>query len=136
MPNPHDADLPARIDRAMAYVARWCERRLAEGVLDPHNYGRAVDALLKSEDTIVSISRCSNESFAKQSPSRLFRGAVQALNSNVNHSSPKNAWSESFIWFPSLTSHSQITKTRNPSATRSPILAASRSRFPLNFSVQ
>ena len=47
MPNPRDADLPARIARAMAYVARWCERRLAEGVLDPHNYGRAVDALLK-----------------------------------------------------------------------------------------
>ena len=47
MPNPRDADLPARIARAMAYVARWCERRLTEGVLDPHNYGRAVDALLK-----------------------------------------------------------------------------------------
>ena len=47
MPNPRDADLPARIARAMACVARWCERRLAEGVLDPHNYGRAVDALLK-----------------------------------------------------------------------------------------
>ncbi len=47
MPNPCDADLPARIARAMACVARWSERRLAEGVLDPHNYGRAVDALLK-----------------------------------------------------------------------------------------
>lgn len=31
----------------MAYVARWCEGQLAEGILDPHNYGRAVDALLK-----------------------------------------------------------------------------------------
>ena len=30
MPNPRDADLPARITRAMAYVARWCQRRLAE----------------------------------------------------------------------------------------------------------
>ena len=47
MPHDLDADLPARIARAMAYVTRWCERRLAAGVLDPHNYGRAVDALLK-----------------------------------------------------------------------------------------
>ena len=134
MPNPRDADLPARIDRAMAYVARWCERRLAEGVLDPHNYGRAVDALPKVLWSLFLV--VPTRASAKQSPSRLFRGAVQALDSNVNHSSPKNAWSESFIWFPSLTSHSQITKTRKPSAISSPIFAASRSRFPLSFSVQ
>ncbi len=42
-----DADLAARITRAMSFISRWCERRLADGVLDPHNYGRAVDALLK-----------------------------------------------------------------------------------------
>ena len=42
-----DADLAAYITRGMAFVSRWCERRLADGVPDPHNYGRAVDALLK-----------------------------------------------------------------------------------------
>lgn len=47
MPYSPDADLPARIAFAMAYVSRWCERRLNDGVMDPHNYGRAVDALLK-----------------------------------------------------------------------------------------
>ena len=40
-------DLSQRVARAMAYVSRWVRRSLADQVQDPHNYGRAVDALLK-----------------------------------------------------------------------------------------
>ena len=40
-------DLSQRVARAMAYVSRWVKHSLAERVQDPHNYGRAVDALLK-----------------------------------------------------------------------------------------
>ena len=40
-------DLSQRVARAIDYVSRWVERNLAKRVEDPHNYGRAVDALLK-----------------------------------------------------------------------------------------
>lgn len=45
-----DANLSLRIVRAMGYVTRWAERTLVKRVADPHNYGRAVDALLKGAD--------------------------------------------------------------------------------------
>ena len=38
----------------MAYVVRWVERQLADGVDDPHNYGRALDALFKGAAACAS----------------------------------------------------------------------------------
>lgn len=53
------ADLPDRITRAMGYVTRWCKNQLAKKVPDSHNYGRAVDALLKGE---VATGNAASES--------------------------------------------------------------------------
>ena len=47
-------ELPDRIARAMDYIVRWVERQLEAGVDDPHNYGRAVDALFKGAAACAS----------------------------------------------------------------------------------
>ena len=42
-------DLKPRIERAMDYMIRWVETSMAKRVEDPHNFGRAVDGLIKGE---------------------------------------------------------------------------------------
>ena len=47
--DPVGPELKWRTERAMCYMIRWAEPKLEARVEDPHDYGRAVDGLLKGE---------------------------------------------------------------------------------------